>query len=115
MIISDPKGEIYKYTHVFLEQQGYNVHVLNFLNPIAKGSKTWNPFHVINRFIQEKDYNQANILIHFLANTILNVANQGQKGSDPFWTKLQRHTLSQRSTRCVMTPILRSMRRHFTT
>jgi len=85
MIISDPKGEIYKYTHVFLEQQGYNVHVLNFLNPIAKGSKTWNPFHVINRFIQEKDYNQANILIHFLANTILNVANQGQKGSDPFW------------------------------
>lgn len=85
MIISDPKGEIYKYTHTFLEQQGYNVHVLNFLNPIAKGSKTWNPFHVINRFIQEKDYNQANILIHFLANTILNVANQGQKGSDPFW------------------------------
>jgi len=84
MIISDSKGALYKYTHVFLEQQGYNSHVLYLLNPIAQGSKTWNPFHVINRFIQEKDYNQANILIHFLANTILNVANQGQKGSDPF-------------------------------
>lgn len=85
MIISDPKGEIYNWTHTFLEQQGYDVNVLNFLNPLAEGTTTWNPFQVIHRFIQEKDYNQANILIHFLANTILNVANQGQKGSDPFW------------------------------
>lgn len=40
MIISDPKGELYRYTAALLREEGYNVKLLNFRD--SKHSECWN-------------------------------------------------------------------------
>ena len=47
MIISDPKGEIYRYTSETLRQEGYRVILLNFRD--YKHSECWNPLTPIFR------------------------------------------------------------------
>lgn len=46
-IVSDPKGEIYRYTAETLKKQGYKVKLLNFRN--YKHSECWNPLTPIYR------------------------------------------------------------------
>lgn len=46
MIISDPKGELYRYTSGTLLKEGYHTIVLNFSNPYT-GSR-WNPLEMIS-------------------------------------------------------------------
>ena len=40
LIISDPKGEVYKYTAEELKKQGYEIKLLNFRN--YRKSECWN-------------------------------------------------------------------------
>ena len=47
MIISDPKGELYRYTAATLREQGYNVKLLNFRDYCH--SECWNPLTPIYR------------------------------------------------------------------
>ena len=47
MIISDPKGEIYKKTAKTLEDEGYSVYLLNYRDP--EHSEFWNPLTPIYR------------------------------------------------------------------
>lgn len=47
MIISDPKGEIYRYTAETLRKEGYDVKLLNFRNYLH--SECWNPLTPIFR------------------------------------------------------------------
>ncbi|WP_342274867.1 type IV secretory system conjugative DNA transfer family protein [Spiroplasma endosymbiont of Cantharis lateralis] len=44
MVITDPKGEIYEQTSGILEEQGYNVKVLNFRDTTS--SYAWNPLFI---------------------------------------------------------------------
>ena len=80
MIISDPKAEIYNRTAFELEQQGYQIIVLNFRNPI-KGDG-WNPLSIPYRFYQEGDIDRACEMVNDIATNLL-AANA--KSSDPFW------------------------------
>lgn len=45
MVVNDPKGELYHYTHSFLESMGYTVQVVDFNNP--KKSCRYNPLQMI--------------------------------------------------------------------
>ena len=54
MIISDPKGELYKTTAETLRQEGYNVKLFNFRD--YQHSECWNPLTSIYRLYQ-KAYN----------------------------------------------------------
>jgi type IV secretion system protein VirD4 len=47
MLITDPKGEIYRVTASTLQEQGYNIKLLNFRN--YKRSECWNPLTPIFR------------------------------------------------------------------
>ncbi len=47
MVISDPKGEVYRQTAEFLKQQGYKIRVLNFRS--SQHSECWNPLTNIFR------------------------------------------------------------------
>ena len=47
MVISDPKGEIYKKTAKTLEDEGYSVYLLNYRDP--EHSEFWNPLTPIYR------------------------------------------------------------------
>ena len=51
MIITDPKGEIYKYAATALKERGYKIIVLNFREP-AHGN-AWNPLTLPYRYYKE--------------------------------------------------------------
>ena len=60
MVVNDPKGELYHYTHSFLESMGYMVQVVDFNNP--KKSCRYNPLQMIidavneNRIVDAQTY-----------------------------------------------------------
>lgn len=57
MIISDPKGEIYRNTSGFLTQKGYAVKVLNLRNP--EKSSRWNPLLLPYQYYKSGDEDKA--------------------------------------------------------
>ena len=72
-VITDPKGELYRETSGFLKANGYNVRVLNLVNPDY--SDRYNPLaHII-------DHTSVDIIAH----TIVVGATKGQPTNDPFW------------------------------
>lgn len=62
MIISDPKGEIYKKTAKTLEDEGYSVYLLNYRDP--EHSEFWNPLTPIYRAYHEvfKIYDKVEVI-----------------------------------------------------
>ena len=76
-IFTDPKGEIYDTTAGYLKSQGYDIKILNLVNP--ESSDSYNPiFHV-----------QSQLDVDIIASTIV----RGQKsetatGSDPYWDNM---------------------------
>ena len=53
MVISDPKGELYRTTANSLSEKGYTVQVLNFRNP-SRGHR-WNPLGLIDKLYHSGD------------------------------------------------------------
>ncbi len=81
MIITDPKGELYRYTAEGLKDKGYNVVLLNFRNP-QKGN-AWNPLTAPYNYYKEGNFDKA---IELLDDVALNILyEEGQK--DPFWER----------------------------
>ncbi len=83
MIITDPKGEIYRKTAKNLEERGYKVIVLNFREP-QKGN-SWNPLGLPYKYYQEKDFDKSTELLEDVALNILYDSNN--KGDSDFWEK----------------------------
>jgi len=72
-VITDPKGELYDTTAGFLKANGYDVKVLNLVNPDC--SDNYNPLaHV-----------KTNIDVDIIADSIIDNTNAGAKSEDPFW------------------------------
>ena len=82
MVISDPKGELYRTTSNSLAKKGYSVRVLNFRNP-SKGNR-WNPLGLIDELYHAGDKEQKDKALMMLSD-IVDVLQQGQMGKDPFW------------------------------
>lgn len=57
MVVNDPKGELYHYTHSFLESMGYMVQVMDFNNP--KKSCRYNPLQMIIDAVNENRIDDA--------------------------------------------------------
>jgi type IV secretion system protein VirD4 len=81
MIITDPKGELYKYCASYLKEQGYNIIVLNFRDP--QNGNAWNPLTLPYRYYQSGDVDKSTELLDDVALNILSDA----KSKDPFWEK----------------------------
>ncbi len=81
-VITDPKGELYDMTAGFLRANGYDVKVLNLVNPDC--SDTYNPlFHV-----------KTNIDVDIISHAIIENTNAGSKPEDPFWPLAERALLN---------------------
>ena len=83
MIISDPKGELYKKTAGALKKNGYEVYILNFRDP-SRG-KRWNPLAYIEHFcksdnIEARDH--AYLMLKDLAGILAQVVHSEK---DLFW------------------------------
>ena len=81
MIITDPKGEIYKNHSNLLRARGYNIIVLNFREP-QKGN-CWNPLTLPYQLYKLGNTDKATELVDDVALNII----QDKKAQDPFWEK----------------------------
>lgn len=80
LVINDPKGELYHYTHNFLESLGYSIQVIDFNEP--KKSDHYNPLQVIIDAVDEGRIDDAqNSVWDFV--TFLVEKNDH---SEPIWT-----------------------------
>ncbi len=69
MIITDPKGELYKYCGSYLKEQGYNIIVLNFRDP--EDGNAWNPLTAPYQNYKNGNKDKATELLEDIANNIL--------------------------------------------
>ena len=72
-VITDPKGELYRETSGYLKANGYNVKVLDLVDP--EYSNRYNPLAHI------RDYSDVDIIAH----TIVSGGEGEGKAADPFW------------------------------
>jgi type IV secretion system protein VirD4 len=80
MIISDPKGEIYRNTSGFLESQGYSIHVLNLRNP--QKSSRWNPLIQPYQLYKRGDADKA---VEMIYDFCMQLKSQVHSDRDPYW------------------------------
>lgn len=76
-VFTDPKGELYDKTAGFLKKNGYDIKVLNLVNP--ENSDGYNPLAHINNEID----------VDVIANTIIRgQKSEGAGSSDPYWDNM---------------------------
>ena len=79
MIVTDPKGELYKRTQSYLRDKGYNIVLLDFRTP-TRGNH-WNPMDGVNEAIQKGDVSRASKVAWDIASMISPVPTRG----DDIW------------------------------
>ena len=72
-VFTDPKGELYDKTAGYLKSQGYDIKVLNLVNP--SNSDGYNPLAHI----------KSDLDVDVIASTIIKGQEKGGGPSDPFW------------------------------
>lgn len=83
MIITDPKGEIFRKTSKNLEERGYKIIVLNFREP--NRGNAWNPLDLPYKFYKEGNVDKATELLDDVALNIL--YDPSNKSDSDFWEK----------------------------
>ena len=83
MIITDPKGELYRAASNYMRERGYNVVVLNFREP--QRGNAWNPLTLPYQYYKSGNQDKATELLDDVALNILYDPNN--KSGDPFWEK----------------------------
>lgn len=81
MVLGDPKGEMYITSKDYLKEQGYNIIVLNFRDPL-KGNQ-WNILNLVNQALDEGDEAKATEYAWDIANTIGKLVPYS--GGEPIW------------------------------
>ncbi len=83
MIITDPKGELYKYCAGYLKDRGYRIIVLNFREPLRGNS--WNPLTLPFKYYREGNKDKSMELLNDVALNIL--YDPSNKSESDFWEK----------------------------
>lgn len=83
MIITDPKGEIYKYSASYLKEKGYRIIVLNFREP--QRGNSWNPLALPNNYYRAGNQDKAIELLNDIALNI--IYDPSNKNESDFWEK----------------------------
>lgn len=78
MVVSDTKGQLCKIFKSKLKEKGYNVYILDFVNPL--NSCGYNPLDGIRRY-ENGSYCEQDVLT--VANTLMPILDR----NDPFWEK----------------------------
>lgn len=80
IVVNDPKGELYHYTHCFLETLGYTVHVIDFNSP--KKSDRYNPLQIIINAVNEGRIDDAQTYTWDFVTFIV----EKNTHTEPIWT-----------------------------
>ena len=79
-VVLDPKGEIIRSVGYLLEENGYEVKVIDLID--MSKSLGYNPFHYIQ---SDKD------VLKLITNLIRNTTPKGSSTNDPFWERVKQH------------------------
>ena len=83
MIITDPKGELYRYCSGALKKRGYKIVLLNFRDPL--NGNAWNPLNLPYQYYKKGNTDKATELLDDVA---LNILYDPSSGNDSdFWEK----------------------------
>ncbi len=82
MIITDPKGEIYRHHANRLRSKGYKIVVINFRDP--KEGNAWNPLTIPYRMYKQGKTDKAKELLEDISQNIL---IDPKNTNDPFWER----------------------------
>ncbi len=82
MILTDPKGELYRNHSEMLKSKGYNIIVLNFRNPNM--GNAWNPLTLPYQLYKSGNTDKATELLDDVA---LNILYDPNNKGEPFWEK----------------------------
>ena len=82
MIITDPKGEIFKASSEYMKQRGYNVVILNFREP--QNGNSWNPLTLPYQYYKDGNFDKATELLDDVG---LNILYDPNNKGEPFWEK----------------------------
>ena len=82
MIITDPKGELYRAASNYLRERGYNVVVLNFRDP--QNGNAWNPLTLPYQYYKDGNGDKSTELLDDVA---LNILYDPNNKGEPFWEK----------------------------
>lgn len=83
MVVSDPKGELYRSTANSLKAKGYNVQVLNFRKPLC--GHRWNPLGIIETLYHSGDSTAQDKAMMMLDDIVAVLQNHVKTEKDPFW------------------------------
>lgn len=83
MILSDPKGEIYKNTSGYLNREGYHLIVINFRQPEL--SNFWNPLKVPYYYYTHGMKDKA---IEFITDLAVQLKRQIHSDKDAYWEQM---------------------------
>ncbi len=84
MVISDPKGELYRYTADSLRKKGYTVNIINFRNP--RCGERWNPLGAIEKLYRTgtvEDRDKAFLLLNDLVSIL---SSKFTDARDAYWS-----------------------------
>lgn len=79
LVINDPKGELFASSRKTLENRGYEVEVLNLMNPMQ--SMSFNLLELVKQSYQDGDYSTAQTLCE----TITHMLYHNPKAKEPMW------------------------------
>ncbi len=82
MIVTDPKGELYKSSAEYLKSRGYKIIVLNFREP--QHGNAWNPLTLPYQYYKEGNSDKSTELLEDVA---LNILYDPNNKGEPFWEK----------------------------
>lgn len=82
MVITDPKGEIYKHHANRLRDKGYKIVVINFRDP--REGNAWNPLTIPYRMFKQGKSDKAKELLEDISQNIL---IDPKNTNDPFWER----------------------------
>ena len=81
LIINDPKGELIAMSRETLENRGYEVLMLNILEPL--NSMSYNPLQLIKNEYKKKNYSEAQLLCNTLTKSLYSTPNSSAESK--FW------------------------------
>ena len=79
LVINDPKGELFASSRETLEERGYEVEVLNLMNPMQ--SMSFNLLELVKQSYQDGDYSTAQTLCE----TITHMLYHNPQAKEPMW------------------------------
>lgn len=88
MILTDPKGELYKTTNKYLRKMGFKVVLLDFRNP-GRGNR-WNPMFGVNDAVADQDIALATEKAWDIAHMLTPKSGSG----DPIWRNGEESTIA---------------------